>query len=105
MEIFSRIQATENSRQYLLLRADILQTSGAPACLPRSMLMHLKSIIMLSRRGMGGRQGMGWGFDVSLSVSVHYLFYQDQNMDSSFSRQRRPLCGEGIVRLANSVSV
>ena len=76
MEIFSRIQATENSRQYLLLRADILQSSGAPACLPRSMLMHLKSIIMLSQWGMGGRQGMGWEFGISVSVSVHYLFYQ-----------------------------
>ena len=28
-----------------------------------------------------------------------------QNMASSFSRQRKPLYGEGIVRLANLVAV
>ena len=31
--------------------------------------------------------------------------WKDQNMDSSFSRQRKPLYGEGIVRLANRVAV
>ena len=30
--------------------------------------------------------------------------WKDQNMDSSFSRQRKPLYGEGIVRLANRVA-
>ena len=30
--------------------------------------------------------------------------WKDQNMDSSFSRQRKPY-GEGIVRLANPVAV
>ena len=29
---------------------------------------------------------------------------KDQNKDSSFSRQRKPLHGEGIVRLANRVA-
>ena len=31
--------------------------------------------------------------------------WKDQNMDSSFSHQRKPLYGEGIVRLANRVAV
>ena len=31
--------------------------------------------------------------------------WKDQNMVSSFSRQRKPLYGEGIVRLANRVVV
>ena len=30
---------------------------------------------------------------------------KDQNMDSSFSHQRKPYYGEGIVRLANRVAV
>ena len=30
---------------------------------------------------------------------------KDQNMDSSFSRQRKPLYRESIVRLANRVAV
>ena len=30
---------------------------------------------------------------------------KDQNIDSSFSRQRKPYHGEGIVRLANRVAV
>ena len=29
---------------------------------------------------------------------------KDQNKDSSFSRQRKPLYGEGIVRLANRIA-
>ena len=29
---------------------------------------------------------------------------KDQNVDSSFSRQRKPKYGEGIVRLANRVA-
>ena len=45
------------------------------------------------------------------SVSFRYLFYlfyngwKDQNMDSSFSCQRKPWCGEGIVWLANRVTL
>ena len=31
--------------------------------------------------------------------------WKDQNMDSSFSRQRKPSYGDGIVRLANRVAV
>ena len=31
--------------------------------------------------------------------------WKDQNMDSSFSRQRKPKYGEGIVWLANRVAV
>ena len=31
--------------------------------------------------------------------------WKDQNMASSFSRQRKPLYGDGIVRLANRVAV
>ena len=31
--------------------------------------------------------------------------WKDQNIASSFSRQRRPCYGEGIVRLANRVAV
>ena len=45
-----------------------------------------------------------------VSVSVRYLFYQPMDekikgMASSFSRQRKPYYGEGIVRLANRVPV
>ena len=44
------------------------------------------------------------------SVSVLYFGllangWKDQNMDSSFSRQRKPQFGEGIVRFANHVVV
>ena len=44
------------------------------------------------------------------SVSVLYFGllangWKDQNMDSSFSRQRKPKFGEGIVRFANRVPV
>ena len=31
--------------------------------------------------------------------------WKDQSMASSFSRERKPLYGEGIVRLANHVAV
>ena len=31
--------------------------------------------------------------------------WKDQNMDSTFSRQRKPWYGEGIVRLANRIAV
>ena len=31
--------------------------------------------------------------------------WKDQNMVSSFSRQRKPIYGEGIVQLANRVAV
>ena len=31
--------------------------------------------------------------------------WKDQNMDSSFCRQRNPLYGKGIVRLANRVAL
>ena len=37
------------------------------------------------------------------ALSVNGL--KDQNMTSSFSRQTKPLYGEGIVRLANRVAV
>ena len=46
----------------------------------------------------------------SKMVSVSVVFFllvnglKDQNMDSSFSLQRKPLYGEGIVRLANRVA-
>ena len=48
------------------------QSSGAPACVPWSLLMHPKSIIMLSGRGMGRRQGMGWGFDIFQNFAVKF---------------------------------
>ena len=38
-------------------------------------------------------------------VFVIYSGWKDQNMDSSFSRQRKPWYGEGIVRFANRVAV
>ena len=45
-----------------------------------------------------------------VSVRVRQLFlsangWQDQNMDSSFSRQRKPSYEEDIVRLTNRVAV
>ena len=44
------------------------------------------------------------------SVSILYFVLlangrKDQNMDSSFSRQRKPEFEEGIVRFANRVAV
>ena len=59
----------------------------------------------------------GIGVDIAIfvwpwkMVSVCSLFvfsaigWKDQDMDSSLSRQRKPLYGEGIVRLANRVAV
>ena len=53
-------------------------------------------------------------FSYDLEISVRYFFHlfllsdnewKDQNRDSSFSLQRKPYCGEGIVRLANRVAV
>ena len=31
--------------------------------------------------------------------------WKDQNIDSSFSRQRKPSNGEGVVQLANRIAV
>ena len=47
------------------------------------------------------KNGFGKGSLFVLSANG----WKDQNMDSSFSRQRKPLYGEGIVRLANRVAV
>ena len=44
------------------------------------------------------------GFKCSLFV-LSASGWKYQNMDSSFSRQRKPWYGEGIVRLANRVAV
>ena len=45
------------------------------------------------------------GFDKCSLFVFSANGWKDQNMDSSFSRQRKPLYGEGIVRLANRVEV
>ena len=45
----------------------------------------------------------GFGFFFNFVLSANSL--KDQNMDSSFSHQRKPYYGEGIVRLANRVAV
>ena len=47
------------------------------------------------------KNGFGKGSLFVLSGSG----WNDQNMDSSFSRQRKPQYGEDIVRLANRVAV
>ena len=47
------------------------------------------------------KNGFGKGSLFVLSANG----WKDQNMDSSFSRQRKPLYGEGIVWLANRVAV
>ena len=45
----------------------------------------------------------GFGKCLLFVLSANSL--KDQNMDSSFSHQRKPYYGEGIVRLANRVAV
>ena len=47
------------------------------------------------------KNGFGKGSLFVLSANG----WKDQNMDSSFSRQRKSLYGEGIVWLANRVAV
>ena len=41
----------------------------------------------------------------SFDICFINQWMKDQNMTSSFSRQRKPQYGEGIVRLANRVTV
>ena len=45
------------------------------------------------------------GFRKCLLFVLSANGWKEQNMDSSFSRQRKPLYGEGIVRLTNRVAV
>ena len=45
----------------------------------------------------------GFGKCSLFVLSANY--WKDQNVVSSFSHQRKPIYGEGIVRLANRVTV
>ena len=51
------------------------------------------------------RMTLKYGFGKCSLFVLSANGWKDQNMDSSFSRQRKPWYGEGIVRLANRVAV
>ena len=51
------------------------------------------------------RMTLKYGFGKCSLFVLSANGWKDQNMDSSFSRQRKPKYGEGIVRSANRVAV